>query len=92
MTGSTMAGLTERAALSRALFAPDSIAFIGGSGDESKYTSLPQRYLRKHGFRRDLPGQSQPDRNLRRARLCIDQSRSTTRRSCLHHAAGQDGT
>ena len=50
MTGSTMAGLTERAALSRALFAPDSIAFIGGSGDESKYTSLPQRYLRKHGF------------------------------------------
>ena len=50
MTTSTTAGVAERAALSRALFAPDSIALIGASGDETKYTSLPQRYLRKHGF------------------------------------------
>jgi acyl-CoA synthetase (NDP forming) len=50
VTTSTTAGVAERAALSRALFAPDSIALIGASGDETKYTSLPQRYLRKHGF------------------------------------------
>ena len=38
------------ATLSKALFAPDSIALIGASADESKYSSLAQRYLRKHGF------------------------------------------
>lgn len=37
--------------LSKALFAPESIALIGASGDESKHASLPQRYLRKHGFK-----------------------------------------
>ena len=37
--------------LSKALFAPESIALIGASGDASKHTSLPQRYLRKHGFK-----------------------------------------
>jgi len=36
--------------LSRVLFAPESIALIGASADERKYSSLPQRYLRKHGF------------------------------------------
>jgi acetate---CoA ligase (ADP-forming) len=36
--------------LAKALFAPDSIALIGASGDVGKHTSLPQRYLRKHGF------------------------------------------
>jgi acyl-CoA synthetase (NDP forming) len=38
------------ATLSKAMFAPESIALIGASGDESKHTSLPQRYLRKHGY------------------------------------------
>src|SRR6201986_4083015 len=38
------------ASLRKALFAPDSIALIGASGDVGKHTSLPQRYLRKHGF------------------------------------------
>jgi acetate---CoA ligase (ADP-forming) len=37
-------------ALESALFAPESIALIGASGDVAKHTSLPQRYLRKHGF------------------------------------------
>ena len=50
MTATATTSAAERAALAQALFAPDSIALIGGSGDESKYTSLPQRYLRKHGF------------------------------------------
>src|ERR1700760_2016061 len=36
--------------LAKALFAPDSIALIGASADVGKHTSLPQRYLRKHGF------------------------------------------
>jgi len=38
------------ATLSKALFAPESIALIGASGDANKHTSLPQRYLRKHGY------------------------------------------
>jgi acyl-CoA synthetase (NDP forming) len=36
--------------LAQALFAPRSIALIGASGDASKNTSRPQRFLRKHGF------------------------------------------
>jgi acyl-CoA synthetase (NDP forming) len=32
------------------LFAPKSIALIGASGDASKNTSRPQRFLRKHGY------------------------------------------
>jgi acyl-CoA synthetase (NDP forming) len=36
--------------LAQALFAPRSIALIGASGDPSKNTSRPQRFLRKHGF------------------------------------------
>jgi acyl-CoA synthetase (NDP forming) len=38
------------ATLSKALFAPESIALIGASGDTTKHTSLPQRYLRAHGY------------------------------------------
>jgi acetate---CoA ligase (ADP-forming) len=36
--------------LAQALFAPRSVALIGASGDETKNTARPQRYLRKHGF------------------------------------------
>lgn len=39
------------ARLARALLSPASIALIGASADEQKHSSLPQRYLRKHGFR-----------------------------------------
>ncbi len=38
-------------ALFRALFAPRGIALYGASGDPSKNTARPQRYLRKHGYR-----------------------------------------
>jgi acyl-CoA synthetase (NDP forming) len=37
--------------LAEALFSPRSIALIGASGDPTKNTSRPQRYLRKHGFK-----------------------------------------
>ena len=36
--------------LAQALFAPRSVALIGASGDASKNTSRPQRFLRKHGY------------------------------------------
>jgi acyl-CoA synthetase (NDP forming) len=36
--------------LAQALFTPRSIALIGASGDTTKSTSRPQRYLRKHGY------------------------------------------
>ena len=36
--------------LAEALFTPRSIALIGASGDARKYTSRPQRFLRKHGY------------------------------------------
>src|SRR5215213_9102457 len=36
--------------LFQALFEPRSIALIGASGDATKNTSRPQRYLRKHGY------------------------------------------
>lgn len=42
--------------LGQALFAPRSVALIGASGDPGKHASLPQRYLRKHGF----PGRVYP--------------------------------
>ena len=38
------------ASLAQALFAPRSVALIGASGDASKNTSRPQRFLRKHGY------------------------------------------
>src|SRR5215210_7031225 len=36
--------------LFQALFEPRSIALVGASGDPTKNTSRPQRYLRKHGY------------------------------------------
>src|SRR2546423_1463780 len=36
--------------LAQALFAPRAVALIGASGDASKNTARPQRYLRKHGY------------------------------------------
>jgi acyl-CoA synthetase (NDP forming) len=36
--------------VAQALFAPRSIALVGASADEAKHTSLPQRYLRRHGY------------------------------------------
>jgi acyl-CoA synthetase (NDP forming) len=36
--------------LAQALFAPKSVALIGASGDSTKNTSRPQRFLAKHGF------------------------------------------
>lgn len=41
---SVLAGLAQR------LFAPQSIALIGASADEGKHTSLPLRFLRRHGY------------------------------------------
>ncbi len=36
--------------LSDALFAPRSVALIGASGDATKNTARPQRFMRKHGY------------------------------------------
>lgn len=36
--------------LAQALFAPRAVALVGASGDASKNTARPQRYLRKHGY------------------------------------------
>jgi acyl-CoA synthetase (NDP forming) len=36
--------------LAQALFAPRAVALIGASGDASKNTARPQRYLEKHGY------------------------------------------
>ncbi len=36
--------------LARALFAPRAVALVGASGDATKNTARPQRYLRKHGY------------------------------------------
>jgi acyl-CoA synthetase (NDP forming) len=37
--------------LFQALFEPRTIALVGASGDATKATSRPQRYLRQHGYR-----------------------------------------
>ena len=37
-----------------ALFEPSRIALIGASADETKTTSRPQRFLRKHGFKGEI--------------------------------------
>ncbi|HEX5091789.1 MAG TPA: acetate--CoA ligase family protein [Burkholderiales bacterium] len=37
-------------ALFRALFAPRGVALFGASGDATKNTARPQRYLQKHGY------------------------------------------
>jgi hypothetical protein len=44
--------------LAQALFAPRSVALVGASGDAAKNTARPQRYLKKHGYRKNLSGQS----------------------------------
>lgn len=36
--------------LREALFAPKSVALVGASGDATKNTARPQRFLRKHGY------------------------------------------
>jgi acyl-CoA synthetase (NDP forming) len=36
--------------LAEALFRPQNIALVGASGDATKNTARPQRYLRKHGY------------------------------------------
>ena len=36
--------------LAQALFAPRSVALFGASGDSTKNTSRPQRFLKKHGY------------------------------------------
>ena len=43
-------------ALSESVFAPRAVALIGASGDATKYTSRPQRFLRKYGY----PGKIYP--------------------------------
>ncbi len=42
--------MTNEPQLTEALFNPRAIALVGASGDPGKYTSRPQRFLRKHGF------------------------------------------
>ena len=41
---------TPSASLAQAMFAPRSVALIGASGDATKSTSRPQRFLRRHGY------------------------------------------
>jgi acyl-CoA synthetase (NDP forming) len=36
--------------LAQALFSPRAVALVGASGEPGKHASLPQRYLKKHGF------------------------------------------
>ena len=36
--------------LAQALFAPRCVALVGASGDETKNTARPQRYLARHGY------------------------------------------
>jgi len=38
------------ARLSAAVFAPRAVALVGASGDASKNTARPQRFMRKHGY------------------------------------------
>lgn len=56
MTVSTSATAASSAAtanisLAQALFAPRVIALVGASGEATKNTARPQRYLRKHGYK-----------------------------------------
>ncbi|MCL4760257.1 MAG: acetate--CoA ligase family protein [Burkholderiales bacterium] len=43
--------VTSRASLAQALLAPRTVALVGASGDATKNTARPQRYLRAHGYR-----------------------------------------
>ena len=49
--------------LFQALFEPKRIALVGASGDVTRTTSRPQRFLRKHGFVGEIlpvnPGRSE---------------------------------
>jgi acyl-CoA synthetase (NDP forming) len=53
----------SRARLAAALFDPQRVALVGASGDASKNTARPQRFLRKHGYRGTIlpinPGRAQ---------------------------------
>ena len=42
--------MTAVSDVAQALFNPTSIALIGASGDANKHASLPQQYLRRHGY------------------------------------------
>lgn len=42
--------MTTLTGLAQALMAPKSIAIVGASGTVGKHTSLPQRFLRAHGY------------------------------------------
>ncbi len=42
--------MSEQNGLARALFAPRSVALIGASGDSTKNTSRPQRFLARYGY------------------------------------------
>lgn len=44
------AALADGERLFRALFAPRGVALYGASGDSSKNTARPQKFLRKHGY------------------------------------------
>ena len=46
----TVAVSASHAALAQALFAPRCVALVGASGDATKNTARPQRYLKKHGY------------------------------------------
>ena len=75
--------------LAQALFAPRAVALVGASGDEAKNTARPQRYLRKHGYRReDFPDQSRsaPRFSARRAYKSLADVRRRDRPR-LHHGA-----
>jgi acyl-CoA synthetase (NDP forming) len=49
-----MIPMSDTHKLFAALFEPRRIALIGASGDETRTTSRPQRFLRKHGFRGEI--------------------------------------
>ena len=63
-----------RAALSRALFCPASVALIGASPDQTRLASRPQRVLRRHGY----TGTIIPI-NPRYAEICGDQAHASMR-------------
>ncbi len=44
------AAAPARSSLAQALFAPRTVALVGASGDATKNTARPQRYLKKHGY------------------------------------------
>ena len=64
--------MNTRAALSRALFCPASVALIGASPDQARLASRPQRVLRRHGY----TGTIIPI-NPRYAEICGDQAHAS---------------